>query len=304
MTASRIGRGALVTLAGAAASLAGAAGAANACEQKPPPPKPCTLDTHDVTWAQVGKDGKDIAKPAPAAHFTQVKTEPQYGFRVELTQSALQQQCTGSVDISLASYNAEGPTWETSGTQSFVDFATVHLTTTSKTSASQVLTVKLPGVPGGPCFGQIDLYPGSTKYDGTNGHGIPNYHNGVNTPKGVFAAWNGADAGGCTVVTPPPPPVTTTTPPPATTTPPTTAPTTHPSTPVSSTTPPPPPRTSTTTSTPTTPPTTTATPGTPTLAETGSNAGELSLVALAFFGAGGTAMFASRKAKAAEARKH
>jgi hypothetical protein len=323
MTTSRIGRGAIVTL-GAAASLAWAAGAANACETPPKNPTPptqdhhrgdktppkttpntvCTVDQGDVEWAPVGADGKATGPFKPASSFTRIEDkEPVYGIQVELTKKA--DNCTGSVPVSLASYDTHGKTWEGSGgVQTFVDYDTTTLSNTPQDASSHVLKVKVPGTPGGPCFGQIDLYFGSTIYDGgtAKGHGpLPNHDGGVSAPKSseLIAAWNGSDAGGCAVTPPVTPP--TTTPP---TTPPTTSPTTHPSTPVTSTTTAPPKPSSSTSTTPSTPATTTSSPGTPTLAHTGANVGEVSLVALAFFGAGGTVMFASRKAKTVGARKH
>ena len=171
--------------------------------------------------------------------------------------------------------------------------------------------MKLPGSKTADCYGQLDLYFGSKIYDGGAGdnHGpLPNFDKGdVSPPSGdLIGAWNGGTA------------VCDTTPP--TTTPPTTTPSSHPSSHPSSppasapSTPSSPPTTTAvkpTSSAPTTPapstPGTTApsstpsSPSTPTLAHTGSNAGAISLVALAFFGAGGTAMMAARKAAA---RKH
>lgn len=319
MTSSRIGRGAIVTL-GAAASMAWAAGAANACDNTPQPPKPtnphthghtddhskthtdtvCTVQHHDVQYAELAKDGSVVGgwHNAVSDKFKGNNPEPVYGYQVRLNPQTVEANCAGTVDVSLASYNAGGPTWKLSGgAQQFVDYAHVKLSTQSKTSTTQTVTVKLPGTPGSNnCYGQIDLYFGTTIYDGGSGPGhgpLPNHDAkphpiAVPTGKELLTAWNGGDAGGC-VVTPP------------TTTPPTTPPTSKPSTPPTTPTTP-----KSTTSTPAAPPATTTTPGTPTLAHTGSNAGELSLVALAFFGAGGTAMFASRKAKAAGvgARRH
>lgn len=331
MTTSRIGRGALVTL-GAAASMAWAAGAANACEPAPKPHTPtthdhhgtdtgykttspkqhsdtaCKVDDNDVQWAPVGADGKALSAFHSADKFQAIPTgqEPVYGIEVKLAGATA--DCTGSIPVSLASYGTHGKTWdESGGVQTFVDYATTTLSTTPHDASSHVLKVKLPGAPGQPCFGQIDLYFGTTIYDGKAGAGhgpLPDHDAGVSAPKSseLISAWNGADAGGCAVVPPTsPPPSHTTTPP---STPPTTSPTTHPAPPVTSKTTAPPTPTSSTGTTPSTPPTTTSTPGTPTLAHTGANVGELSLVALAFFGAGGTTLFASRKAKLAGARKH
>jgi hypothetical protein len=313
MTTSRIGRGAIVTL-GAAASLAGAAGAANACDKQPPPNNNCTVDSHDVQYAPASQDGKGIVgqwRDARGQSYKSLQAEPQFGIKVRLNPDLVDASCKGSIDVSLASYTAEGKTWESSGTQTFVDH-TQTIPSLSAAHPEETLTVKLPGSTGGPCFGQIDLYFGTKVYDGQPGNGaLPHYSQDKKTwtpaQGDMITNWNGADVAGTCGVTPPTttPSTPTTTPSTPTTTPSTpttTSPTTHPSTPASST--PTTPTPSSSTGTPSTPPTTTATPGTPTLAHTGANVGEVSLVALAFFGAGGTAMFASRKAKAAGARKH
>jgi len=73
-----------------------------------------------------------------------------------------------SCDVSLHSYETEGATWETSGTQTFLGFDSVHLTT-----SPQTLTVPAP-----TCFGQVDLVIGTTRFDGTNGP-LPRFPNGV-----------------------------------------------------------------------------------------------------------------------------
>ncbi|MBS2539674.1 hypothetical protein KGQ20_43725, partial [Catenulispora sp. NF23] len=268
MTTSRIGRGALVTL-GAAASMAWAAGAANACIETPHPPstpKPpaptnhnpdhvCKVSDNDVQYAVSGQNGNAVGAWHSTHGFYRTQAEPTYGYVVQLNPGRVAEGCTGSVDVSLASYDADHAKWEDTGLQTFVDFSTTTLSTASKTSTTAHLTVKLPGGTAPTCFGQIDLYPGSIKYDGTNGHGLPNHKDGVDTPPGVWTAWNDSDAtGDCAApstggsTTPPPSTGTTTTPP---STPPTTTPTTHPSTPVSSTPPAAPkPSSSTGTSTP------------------------------------------------------
>ena len=300
-TARNIGKGAFVTLAGAA-SLAFASGAANACDTKPPThgggdhDHNCTVDRGDVQYAAAGKDGKPAgAWQTDATHFHRLATEPVNGIALRLDPKVVTQGCTGDISVSLASYTAEGPTWETSGKQAFVGYSTTKLST-KKDKNHDVLTVKLPGAEGKPCFGQIDLYFGSTIFDGGKaaGHGpLPHYPDRTTPSGGLIAAWNGADSV-CGSTTPPPPPTTnppTTNPPPSN---PSTPPTSNPTTP---------------TSHPTTPPTAKATnangsPGTPSLAETGANVGSVSLIALAFFGAGGTALVAGRKKLNLGARKH
>lgn len=319
MTTSRIGRGALVTLAGAAASMAGAAGAANACE-KPPPPTNCTIDSDDVQYAPASSDGKGIVGQwqnarGPHHQFKALTAEPVNGIQVRLNPDLVDKSCQGSVDVSLASYTATGGTWETSGTQAFVGH-TQTIPSLSAANRQDLLKVALPGSAGGPCYGQIDLYFGTKVYDG-KANPLPHHGDKNPTPdqRDMITAWNGSDTAGSCVTAPPAPPVTsttTTTPtspasPASPAAPPSTSPTTHPGTTPSTpatTAPPPTPTSSTGTATPGTPATTTSSPGTPTLAHTGANVGEVSLVALAFFGAGGTAMFASRKAKTAGTRTH
>lgn len=101
--------------------------------------------------------------------------------------------CEGvSKTVSLNSYATEGPTWSTSGTQTFVDHDQV---TISASNLSGSLSVEAPG-----CFYQTDLYWGSTKYDGNDG-ALPHYPE-TPTPPNLIAARNGGRA--CPkVVTPP-----------------------------------------------------------------------------------------------------
>jgi LPXTG-motif cell wall-anchored protein len=96
--------------------------------------------------------------------------------------------------VSLAAYETEGATWPTSGTQTLVGFATGLLT---QQNPQLVLDLggKLP-----KCFGQVDLYNGSEKYEGDK---APHY------PKAVIgddkiAWWNGGKA--CQSGTPTPTP--------------------------------------------------------------------------------------------------
>ncbi|WP_052851984.1 hypothetical protein [Streptomyces avicenniae] len=100
--------------------------------------------------------------------------------------------------VSLASYNAEGPSWETSGTQSFLGWDTTVLSSETPEDTLDVSAY----VP--TCFGQIDLYGNGTKYDGTEGNGaLPHYPNSP-TPQNLIAAWNGESP--CEPETPTEPP--------------------------------------------------------------------------------------------------
>jgi hypothetical protein len=89
------------------------------------------------------------------------------------------EDCWGT--FSLNSYNADGPTWPTSGNQTFVDHDTV---TINANNPSDTLSVKTP-----ECFGQTDLYKGDTRYDGEDG-ALPHYPDST-TPTGLIAYSNG-----------------------------------------------------------------------------------------------------------------
>ncbi|MBV6697691.1 hypothetical protein [Kitasatospora aureofaciens] len=88
--------------------------------------------------------------------------------------------------ISLASYDTEGPTWATSGKQTFLGWATTTLNH-EKRQATLDIAADLP-----KCFGQIDLYNGDKKFDGV-ANPAPKYPNGV-FPDNLIAAWNGGKA--------------------------------------------------------------------------------------------------------------
>ncbi|MHC5907487.1 LAETG motif-containing sortase-dependent surface protein [Streptomyces sp. S6] len=125
----------------------------------------------------------------------------------------------GTCTVSLASYLAHGPTFNTSGEQVFADFDTV----TVKKGQKDTLDI---AVPNAGCYAQIDLYRGAVKFDGKKDAQDGFEHGEL--PKGpdrpvikdkLIAAWNGGTKD-CTVTEQPPgtPPAT----PPAT--PPVTAP--------------------------------------------------------------------------------
>ena len=90
---------------------------------------------------------------------------------------------TVSCDVSLHSYATEGATWATSGTQTVVGFATIHLTPTAQTLSVQ----------GAACFGQNELVIGTKKYDGTDG-ALPHFPNGVFGKSATLATWSGGVA--------------------------------------------------------------------------------------------------------------
>jgi hypothetical protein len=90
---------------------------------------------------------------------------------------------TVSCDVSLHSYATEGATWATSGTQTVVGFATIHLTPTAQTLSVQ----------GSACFGQNELVLGTKKYDGSDG-ALPHFPNGVFGKSATLATWSGGAA--------------------------------------------------------------------------------------------------------------
>jgi hypothetical protein len=98
-----------------------------------------------------------------------------------------------SLDFSMASYETEGPTWPTSGTQTFLDFDTV---TIDAANPSATLTVAEP-----ECFGQTDFYTGSTRYDGIEAP-LPHYPDSP-TPFGKISGSAGGEA--CATPVPPTP---------------------------------------------------------------------------------------------------
>ena len=83
---------------------------------------------------------------------------------------------------SLNSYTAEGPTWETSGTQALFDHDSITL---DDEHASGTLTVAAP-----PCYGQTDFYEGTTRFDGDDGP-LPLYPGSVVPNPGLIAYSNG-----------------------------------------------------------------------------------------------------------------
>ncbi len=88
--------------------------------------------------------------------------------------------------VSLASYNTEGPTWATSGTQTFLGWDHTVLT---KAHPQATLDVSKSAP---TCFGQIDLYGNDEKHDGVEGD-LPKYPDGV-FPRDLITAWNGGKA--------------------------------------------------------------------------------------------------------------
>ncbi|UGQ10896.1 LPXTG cell wall anchor domain-containing protein [Yinghuangia sp. ASG 101] len=97
--------------------------------------------------------------------------------------------------VSLASYSAEGPKWETSGKQKFLGWDTTKLSKSQK-SATLDVTAYAP-----KCFGQVDLYGNGKKYDG-NENPLPHY-NDAPFPTNLITAWNGGKACEDTPTAPP-----------------------------------------------------------------------------------------------------
>jgi LPXTG-motif cell wall-anchored protein len=109
--------------------------------------------------------------------------------------------------VSLASYSAEGATWDTSGTQAFLGWDTTKLTGDNREHTLDV-SAFAPS-----CFGQIDLYGNGNKYDGSDqDHALPHYPDSL-TPPDLITAWNGGSP--CTTASPSPSDSTTASPSPS-----------------------------------------------------------------------------------------
>jgi LPXTG-motif cell wall-anchored protein len=205
--------------------------------------------------------------------------------------ATVQVRLTGNVEdgcsypVSLASYSAEGPTWQTSGTQAFLGWDTTTLDSKQPTATLDVSRTAPT------CFGQIDLYGNGTKYDGTTG-ALPHYPDSA-TPTNLITAWNGGKACSATP-TPPATPVNSATPTPSATPQPTkSAPA------VDSTASPAPSSSTAPVGTPQVPPTSTKPTGN--LAETGGNSTETTVIggaAAALLVIGGGAVAVTRRKRA------
>jgi LPXTG-motif cell wall-anchored protein len=92
-----------------------------------------------------------------------------------------------SYTVSLASYSAEGPAWDSSGHQDFLGWDTATLDKDHKQATLDVSS-HAPD-----CYGQVDLYGNGTQYDGGTGPGhgaLPHYPDSA-TPTDLITAWNG-----------------------------------------------------------------------------------------------------------------
>jgi LPXTG-motif cell wall-anchored protein len=96
--------------------------------------------------------------------------------------------------VSLASYGTEGPTWQTSGKQTFLGWDTTKLNKEHPEATLDVSDHKPK------CFGQVDLYGNGKKFDGVE-NPLPKYPNGV-FPNDLITAWNGGQK--CETPTTPP----------------------------------------------------------------------------------------------------
>ena len=119
-----------------------------------------------ATWTTQGRVGGDTAP----------KT-----FQVRLS-GQVTEGC--QYPVSLAAYNTQGATWESSGEQKFLGWDTTVLS-----SAKTQATLDVSAYPVS-CFGQIDLYNNGKKFDGVQ-NPLPHYPDGV-FPHDLITAWNGA----------------------------------------------------------------------------------------------------------------
>jgi LPXTG-motif cell wall-anchored protein len=140
-----------------------------------------------ATWQQIGVKGTTINNVGVQNEFSSV----------EVKVSGDIKGC--SLPVSLATYSTQGSTWQTSGTQTLVGFATETL---SSSQTTVTLTAKAPN----SCYEQDDLYFGDTEYDGGTGtgHGPAPHYPDSTVPKSneLVAHWNGQNASDCATSTP------------------------------------------------------------------------------------------------------
>ncbi|MEV7774529.1 hypothetical protein [Kitasatospora sp. NPDC086791] len=171
---------ALALTAGAAALAAPAAHAAPDCGRAP---------------VQYSVDG--------GAHWTNSATMPAESATVQV-RLAGEPAAGCDYHVSLGSYEAQGPTWATSGRQTFLGWATTTLTREHYRDTLDV-TGHLPH-----CYGELALYAVGEKYDGSDSdHPLPHYPDEPFSGLAI-ASWNGGTACAPTPTSSPTP----TTPPP------------------------------------------------------------------------------------------
>ncbi|WP_329361659.1 hypothetical protein OG896_01685 [Streptomyces sp. NBC_00669] len=150
----------------------------------PTPDGKCVFTVEGKTWTP----GKGLASIKPSSDG-----------RISIGVTADGGTCT----VSLAVYLAQGPDFASSGQQVLTDFSTV----TVQRHKKGTLTVSAPAT---GCFAQIDLYKGSTEYDGKTGAGhgpAPHGPNGSVIGSNLLASWNGPTGGkDCTTTEPTTPP--------------------------------------------------------------------------------------------------
>ncbi|WP_420038208.1 LAETG motif-containing sortase-dependent surface protein (plasmid) [Streptomyces sp. cg28] len=144
------------------------------------PSDKCAFSADGSSWT--GRPGlRDIAPDANGKLTLQVKGDGS--------------TCT----VSLASYLAHGPDFNSSGVQQFVDHASVSVQD-GQTAALSI------AVPDAVCFAQLDLYRGTTVFDGKEGEGhgpVPAAGKPV-IGSALIASWNGPSEGGTDCIANPP----------------------------------------------------------------------------------------------------
>ncbi|MFJ4714540.1 LAETG motif-containing sortase-dependent surface protein [Streptomyces sp. NPDC088785] len=159
------------------------------------PSDKCAFSADGSSWT--GRPGlRDIAPDANGKLTLQVKGDGS--------------TCT----VSLASYLAHGPDFKSSGVQQLLDHASVSV------QAGQTAALSI-AVPDAVCFAQLDLYRGTTVFDGKEGEGhgpVPAAGKPV-IGSALIASWNGPSEGGTDCIANPPKDDEEPSTPPATTTP-------------------------------------------------------------------------------------
>ncbi|MCC9305748.1 hypothetical protein LN042_01260 [Kitasatospora sp. RB6PN24] len=121
------------------------------------------------------------------AHWTNSPTMPSESGTVQV-RLAGNPSAGCDYHVSLASYSTQGATWATSGTQTFLGWATVTLNRGDYRGTLDV-GAHLP-----PCYGEIALYGDGEKYDGSDSdHPMPHYPDDPFSGL-VISSWNGGTA--------------------------------------------------------------------------------------------------------------
>ncbi|MER7672339.1 hypothetical protein ABTY61_28300 [Kitasatospora sp. NPDC096128] len=140
---------------------------------------------HAGTAPECGAAGVSYSTDGGRTWQASPRLDKPYGVIMVEGDFSAESEANCSYQVSLATYGTEGPTWPTSGRQTFLGWATGTLTR-AEPRASLDVSAYLP-----ECYGQLDLYLGGEKFDGVD-QPLPRYPDPVLAEEGrLIAAWNG-----------------------------------------------------------------------------------------------------------------